>query len=205
MYYGERFNAWTHLVGAVLALIGAVWLIVLASLDGSTQKIVGTAIYGVSLALLFSVSTLYHSVQGRRKTFMRKLDHLSIYLMIAGSYTPFCLISLQGSWGWSLLAAVWGLALLGVIQELNTHTGARNRSLVIYTLMGWMMLVAINPLLNALGHQGVIWLLAGGMAYTIGIVFFIFDERYRHWHGIWHLWVIAGSALHYLTIMRYVL
>ena len=106
MYYGERFNAWTHLVGAVLAFVGALWLLVLASLDGEPMKIVSVTIYGATLLLLYSVSTIYHSVQGRAKVIMRKIDHLSIYLLIAGSYTPFCLVTLRGPWGWSLFAVV---------------------------------------------------------------------------------------------------
>ncbi|EJT85036.1 hemolysin III family channel protein [Pseudomonas putida S11] len=113
MYYGERFNAWTHLVGAVLACIGAIWLIVVAGLQGDPWKIVSFSIYGSTLLLLYSISTLYHSTRGRAKVIMRKLDHLSIYLLIAGSYTPFCLVSLRGPWGWSLFGVVWGLAVIG--------------------------------------------------------------------------------------------
>lgn len=204
MYYGERFNAWTHLVGAVLAVTGAVWLVVMASLDGSPYKIVSVAIYGVTLALLYSVSAIYHSVRGRTKVIMRKLDHLSIYLLIAGSYTPFCLVSLSGAWGWSLFGTVWGLALVGMLQEIKPRSEARVLSIVIYAVMGWIILIAIKPLLAALGTHGFIWLAAGGVMYTVGIIFFAFDERFRHWHGIWHLFVIAGSLLHFVTIMFYV-
>ncbi|WP_439859441.1 PAQR family membrane homeostasis protein TrhA [Pseudomonas sp. MBLB4136] len=204
MYHGERLNAWTHLVGALLATLGAVWLLVLASLQGDPWKIVAFAIYGLSLALLYSISTLYHSLRGPAKSIMRKLDHLSIYLLIAGSYTPFCLVSLRGPWGWSLLGVVWGLALLGMLQELKPRSEARVLSIVIYALMGWIVLVAIEPLLAALGSAGFTWLAAGGVCYTVGIVFFAFDERFRHWHGIWHLFVIAGSLLHFVTLWRYV-
>ena len=205
MYHGEKFNAWTHLVGAVLACIGALWLLVLASLDGEPMKIVSVAIYGVTLLLLYSVSTIYHSVQGRAKVIMRKLDHLSIYLLIAGSYTPFCLVTLRGPWGWSLFAVVWGLALIGMLQEIKPRSEARVLSIVIYAVMGWVVLVAVKPLLAALGVAGFSWLAAGGVFYTVGIIFFAYDSRFRHWHGIWHLFVMAGSLLHFVAILFYVL
>ncbi len=205
MYHGEKFNAWTHLVGAVLASVGAIWLLVLASLDGDPRKIVGVAIYGVTLVLLYSISTVYHSVRGRAKRVMRKLDHLSIYLLIAGSYTPFCLVSLRGPWGWTLFGTVWGLAAVGMLQEIKPRSEARVLSLVIYAVMGWIVLVAVQPLLAALGAAGFRWLAAGGVFYTVGIVFFVFDDRFRHWHGIWHLFVMAGSLLHFMAILRYVL
>ena len=137
MYYGEKFNALTHLVGAVLALAGTVVLIVLAALDGDPWKVVSVSIYGVTLALLYSLSTLYHSVRGRAKNILRELDHHSIYLLIAGTYTPFCLVTLRGPWGWSLLGIVWGLAVLGSLQELTLKSGPRILSVVIYLLMGW--------------------------------------------------------------------
>ena len=205
MYYGERFNAWTHLVGALFALTGATWLIVATSLRADAQAITSVSIYGAAMVLLYAISTIYHSVRGKAKRILQKCDHLSIYLMIAGSYTPFCLITLRGAWGWSLFGVVWGLALLGMLQEIKPRSEARVLSLVIYAVMGWIVLVAVGPLLEALGTAGFLWLTAGGLLYTIGIVFFVFDARVRHFHGIWHLFVIGGSTLHYLTIMRYVL
>lgn len=205
MYHGERFNAWTHLVGAMLALVGAVWLLLLASASGDGWKRLSVAIYGVTLVLLYSTSTLYHSVQGPAKRLMQKLDHLSIYLLIAGSYTPFCLVSLRGPWGWSLFATVWCLALIGMLQEIKPRSEARVLSLVIYAVMGWIVLVAVQPLLAALGREGFAWLASGGVLYTIGIIFFAYDSRFRHWHGIWHLFVMAGSLLHFVAIWRYVL
>ncbi|WP_226686863.1 PAQR family membrane homeostasis protein TrhA [Stutzerimonas stutzeri] len=205
MYHGERFNAWTHLVGAALACLGAIWLLVLAALDGELAKIVSAAIYGPSLILLYSISTLYHSLRGRAKVVMRKLDHLSIYLLIAGSYTPFCLVTLAGAWGWTLFGIVWGLALIGMAQEIKPRSEARVLSLVIYAVMGWIVLVAVKPLFAALGGAGFAWLLAGGICYTVGIVFFVFDERFRHWHGIWHLFVMVGSLLHFIAILFYVI
>ena len=205
MYYGERFNAITHLVGAVLALAGAVVLIVLAAMAGDPWKIVSASIYGATLVLLYTFSTFYHSFRGRAKEILQKLDHDSIYLLIAGSYTPFCLVTLRGAWGWSLFGVEWGLAVLGILQESLWKSGTRTRSLVIYVVMGWASLVALVELFHALGPGGFAWLVAGGLLYTIGIVFYVVDGRLRHAHGIWHLFVLAGSAAHYIAILRYVI
>ena len=205
MYHGEKFNAWSHLIGTVLAAIGAVWLLVLASSTGDLWKIVAVAIYGVTLILLYSISTLYHSMRGPAKRVMQKLDHLSIYLLIAGSYTPFCLITLRGPWGWTLFGIVWSIALIGMLQEIKPRSEARVLSLIIYAVMVWIVLVAVKPLIAALGMTGFKWLAAGGVLYTVGIIFFAYDSRFRHWHGIWHLFVMAGSLLHFVAILLYVL
>lgn len=201
MYRGERFNGYTHLVGAVLALGGAVALVTLAALKGDPWRIVSFAVYGSTLILLYLTSTLYHSVRGRAKAVLRKLDHCTIYLLIAGTYTPFTLVTLRGPWGWSLFGAVWGLAAIGIAQECWLARGARLASLAIYLLMGWLALVALVPLLEALGWTGLAWLAAGGLAYTVGIVFYVFDERVPHFHGVWHLFVLAGSAIHYAAMV----
>ncbi|HRL76264.1 MAG TPA: hemolysin III family protein [Candidatus Accumulibacter phosphatis] len=205
MYHGERLNAWTHLVGAVLALVGGIVLIVLAARTGDPWKIVSVSIYGATLVLLYSFSTLYHSFRGRAKDVFQKLDHQSIYLLIAGSYTPFCLVTLRGPWGWSLFAVVWGLAIVGSVQEFWLKSEARVLSVVIYVVMGWAVLAALLPLLRALGTAGFVWLAAGGVAYTVGIIFYALDSRLRHAHGIWHLFVLAGSAAQYVAILLYVL
>ena len=205
MYYGEKFNAWTHLVGALLAMTGSVWLLMLATASGDAWKIASIAIYGTTLVALYSISTIYHCVRGRAKRVLRKLDHLSIYLLIAGSYTPFCLISLRGPWGWSLFGIVWALGIIGMLQEIKPRSEARIMSLVIYAVMGWIVLIALKPLLANLGLPGFLWLAGGGVLYTVGIIFFAFDERFRHWHGIWHLFVIAGSVMHFIAILFYVL
>lgn len=205
MYYGEKLNALTHLVGAVLALAGTIVLIDVSTSDGDPWKVVSVSIYGATLVLLYSFSTLYHSLRGRAKDILRALDHQSIYLLIAGSYTPFCLVTLHGPWGWSLLGTVWGLAVFGGLQELRRHDGARILSLVIYVVMGWVALVAAAPLIDALGAAGFAWVAAGGLCYTLGIVFYLLDTRLIHAHGIWHLFVIAGSATHYFAILHYVL
>lgn len=205
MYRGERFNAWTHLIGTILSATGAIVLIVMSVQEGNLRKIVSASIFGATLVLLYSASTLYHSVRGRAKTILRKVDHLSIYLLIAGTYTPFCLITLRGPWGWSLFGIVWGLAIVGMLQEIKPRSDARILSLVIYATMGWIILVALKPLLANIQTAGFVWLCAGGLLYTVGIVFYAFDTRFRHWHGIWHLFVIGGSVAHYISIALYVI
>src|SRR5450756_3231477 len=157
MYHGEKFNAITHLAGALLALAGAVALIVLAAREGDPWKVVSVSIYGATLVLLYSFSALYHSLRGRAKNVLRELDHHSIYLLIAGSYTPFCLVTLRGPWGWSLFGVVWGLALVGVTQELWRGQKTRGLSLAIYILMGWIALVGVMPLIEALSWIGFAW------------------------------------------------
>ena len=206
MYYSEKFNSISHLVGSALAVVGSVVLIVLASIQGDPWKIVSFSVYGATLMVLYIFSTLYHSVRGRAKDVLRKFDHCSIYLLIAGSYTPFALVTLRGPWGWSLLGVIWALALLGIAQEiwLANSKGARVLSLVIYVLMGWLALVAVAPLWRALSPAGFAWLAAGGAFYTVGIIFYATDEKLRHGHGLWHMFVLAGSACHFITVLVYV-
>lgn len=205
MYQGERFNSISHLVGAALAMAGAVLLIVLAARLGDPWKIVSFSIYGVMLVSLYVFSTLYHSVRGgRAKNVLRKFDHCSIYLLIAGTYTPFALVSLRGSWGWWLFGVIWGLALIGMAQEIWLAKGARVWSLVIYLLMGWLAMAVVVPLWQALTPAGFAWLAAGGACYTLGIVFYATDHKVRHGHGLWHLFVLAGSACHFFAILLYV-
>jgi len=156
------------------------------------------------LVALYVASTLYHSVRGRAKSLLQKFDHCSIYLLIAGSYTPFALVSLRGPWGWSLLAAVWTLAVVGIAQEIWFAKGARVLSLVIYLLMGWLAVVAVMPLWEALTPSGFAWLVAGGLFYTVGIIFYVADQRIRHGHGVWHLFVLGGSSCHFFTVLFFV-
>ena len=189
----------------MLALAGTVWLIHLASTTADAKTIASVSVYGVTLVLLYTASTLYHSVRGQAKNWLRTCDHLSIYLLIAGSYTPFCLISLQGTWGWSLFGLIWALAMVGMLQEWYCKQSARIWSLVIYAVMGWLALIATQPLLQALGTSGFAWLLTGGLLYSIGVIFYVLDERVAHFHGVWHLFVLAGSSAHFVTIWRYVI
>ena len=205
MYHGERFNSITHLVGAALALAALVVLVVFASLQGDPWKIVSFSIYGATLFLLYTFSTLYHSLHGRAKIIFQKLDHAAIYLLIAGSYTPFTLVTLRGAWGWSLFGIVWGLAILGIVLDSLHRDGPRVYQMVIYLLMGWVVLVALYPLLQNLPTGGLILLVFGGLCYTGGMVFYALDEKMNHAHGIWHLFVLAGSVSHFLAIYLYVL
>ncbi len=204
MYPGERLNSLTHLLGAVVALAGLVILVVYASMNGDVWRIVSFSIYGASLFLLYLFSTLYHSLRGRAKVIFQKLDYIGIYLLIAGSYTPFVLVSLRGVLGWSIFGVVWGLAVFGTLIDTFSSSKRRIPQLVIYVLMGWVAIVAIQPLVQALSLSGFLWLLGGGLFYTFGIIFFALDHK-LHFHGIWHLFVLAGSATHYYTIMYYVL
>lgn len=205
MYHGERLNSFTHLLGAVIALAGLVVLVVFASLKGDVWRIVSFSIYGTSLFLLYLFSTLYHSTKGPLKALFQKLDHISIYLLIAGSYTPFVLVSLKGAWGWSLFGVIWVLAVIGILLDSFSSNERRIVQLVIYLLMGWIALIAIKPLIESLSMAGFLSLLGGGLFYSVGIAFYILDLKKYHFHGIWHLFVLAGSVTHYFTIMFYVL
>jgi hemolysin III len=176
-----------------------------ASLQGDPWKIVSFSIYGVSLFMLYTLSTLYHSLRGRAKQIFRKLDHVAIYLLIAGTYTPFTLVTLRGTWGWALFVIIWGLAIVGIVVDSRHREGSRAIQMVIYLLMGWLILVAMYPLIRALPKGGLVLLVLGGLFYTSGIIFYGLDERMKHAHGIWHLFVLAGSISHYLAVLLYVL
>ncbi len=204
MYYGERFNSISHLVGAVAALAGLVVVVVVAAQQGDPWKIVSFSVYGATLFFLYTVSTLYHSLRGRAKRIFRKLDHYSIYFLIAGTYTPFTLVTLRGAWGWTIVGVIWGLVVVGIAVESLPQSGNRLLSLGVYILMGWLVVLALEPLLQALPWAGFVWLLLGGIFYTGGVAFYLFDEKIRHFHGIWHLFVLAGSVSHYVTILFYV-
>ncbi len=201
----ERVNSITHLIGACLALVGLVVLVVLSSRLGDPWKIVSFSIYGVTLVVLYVFSTLYHSVSGTSKKVFQKIDHSAIYLLIAGTYTPFALVTLRGVWGWSLFGVIWGLALFGIVQDNLFTQGRRILSVVIYLLMGWLAIVVIRPLANALPGAGLVWLITGGLSYSIGVVFYALDKRLRYGHEIFHVFVLAGSACHYLAVLRHVL
>ncbi len=204
MYRGERFNAITHLVGTVLALAGASVVITLAALRGGATRITAVAIYGAMLTMLYLSSTLYHSLRGRAKKVFHVFDHCAIYLLIAGTYTPFTLVTLHGKTGWWMFAVIWTLAIAGVVKDAAFHGRYRAASVVLYVLMGWIVVVAFTPLKLAMPPAGIAWLLAGGIAYTAGIAFFAMSKRVAYTHGVWHLFVIAGSACHYVVVARYV-
>ncbi len=204
MIKGERFNGVSHLVGAALALAGTVVLVVSASQSGGTRRIVAFSVYGASLSLLYLVSALYHSLEGRAKQVFRVLDHQAIYLLIAGSYTPFVLVTLNGNGGWWMFGAIWGMAVLGLVLDALPLRGPRVLPLILYLSMGWLVLLALRPLLAALPFRGFLWLLAGGLFYTAGVLFYVLDRRYPWMHGVWHLFVLAGSSCHYVAILFYV-
>lgn len=204
MYHGERFNSITHVVGAALAAVSGVLLIAVAARGGDPWKIVSFSLYAAMLLTLYLTSSLYHSVRGAAKDMLRKMDHCAIYLLIAGSYTPFTLVTLRGVLGWSMFGVVWALALFGIAQEIWYAKGARILSLVIYVIMGWLAIIGVKPLIAALGWDGFLWLAAGGLFYTVGIAFYATDHKLRHGHGIWHLFVLGGSICHYIAVLFYV-
>jgi hemolysin III len=196
-------NAITHGIGAALAAAGAVYLIA-ASMRGTVWHVVSCAVFATTLVLVYLCSTLYHSlVRTRARHVFQVLDHSAIYLLIAGTYTPFTLVSLRGPVGWVLFGIVWGLALAGVIFKSLAVGRFAVASALVYLFQGWFIVFAAHSLLRAIGWGGMMWLGAGGLAYTLGIVFFAFD-RLRYFHATWHVFVLAGSIAHYFAILFYV-
>jgi hemolysin III len=201
----ELANSLTHGFGLALALIAAPILIVTAAATDDVWRIVAVSIYAATLVMLYAASTLYHSVRGAAlKEALQRVDHAAIYLLIAGTYTPFTLISLRGAWGWSLFGVVWGLALIGVI--LKSRFGARLPSLStwIYLAMGWIIVIALRPLSLHVAPAGLWWLALGGALYTGGVVFYVW-ERIRYSHAVWHLFVLGGSMAHFAAVLWYAL
>jgi hemolysin III len=203
MYRGERLNSLTHLLGLALAVVGSAVLIARAAHRGDTLQIISFSVFGLSMIVLYAASTLYHSIQGAAKEYWAKVDHCAIYLLIAGTYTPFTLVTLRGSLGWSLFALIWSLAAVGIGKELwwGRHSVP---AVPLYVLMGWCGVAAAVPLVNGLHGQGWMWLLGGCLLYTVGIVFYSLGSRLPHAHGIWHLFVLGGTASHYVTVLRFV-
>lgn len=202
MYYGERFNSISHLVGASFALVGGAALITLAAMEGDTSKTVSFTIYAVTLFLLYLSSTLYHSVsRSSTKEFLQKMDHQAIYLLIAGTYTPFIVLTMSGSERWWMLGLVWGLGVFGMILDALPRRGARIVPVIIYLLMGWLCVLFPESFLGALSAPSLAWLIAGGVFYTSGVAFYAADSWYPWCHGIWHLFVLAGSISHYVAIL----
>jgi hemolysin III len=197
----ELINTLTHAIGVALALAGLAALVTLASLHHSARQLVSYSIYGVTLVLLYGVSTAYHGVRmPRAKRLLRILDHAAIYLLIAGTYTPFALISLRGVWGWSLLGIIWALAATGVVFKVFFIGRFPRTSVAIYLGMGWLALVAARQLFAHLPVDGLILLFTGGFFYTLGVLFFAFDYKRFH-HAIWHLFVLAGSICHFFAVL----
>lgn len=201
----ELLNTLTHGLGLAASIAVLSVMIVFAALNGSAVHVVGVSIFGAALVLCYLASTLYHAFSAPRvKAVLRVFDHSSIFVLIAGTYTPFCLVSLQGAWGWSIFGCIWGLAVLGIVLKAVFGLRWEVLSLGLYLLMGWLVVVALGPLMRVLPRPGLYWLMGGGLAYTLGTVFYAW-ERWRYAHAVWHLFVILGSACHVVAVMGYVL
>jgi len=201
----EIANAITHGIGLLLSVAGFVVLLVLAALRGTAWHIVACSIYGATLICLYTASTLYHAVVSPRvKRALRIFDHSAIYLLIAGTYTPFLLVSLRGPWGWSLFGVIWGLALAGVLFKFWFVERFAILSTVVYVAMGWLVVIAAKPVITHVPATALLWLFAGGLAYTGGVIFFA-AKRIPYSHAIWHIFVLAGSICHYFAILSTVI
>ncbi|NCF52681.1 hemolysin III family protein [Gammaproteobacteria bacterium] len=200
MYAGERFNSISHLVGASFALVGGTVLVTMAAMEGDLAKTVSYAVYAVTLFILYLSSTLYHSFPGRAKRVFRVIDHQAIYLLIAGTYTPIAVVALRSAGGWWLLGGVWAMAIFGIVLDAVRRTGPRIGSVLLYLAMGWFCVMAMDSLQVLLSPGSLTWLIVGGVFYTSGIVFFALDSWYPWCHGVWHLFVLAGSVSHYIAI-----
>jgi len=199
----EVANSISHGLGLLLALVALPILILAAIKAGSAHFIVGVSVFGSTMVLLYLASTLYHSLtHDAAKRLFRLFDHAAIFLLIAGTYTPFALGVLRGPWGWSLLAIVWSLAIIGITLKINKRTRHSHISIVLYVIMGWLAVVAIKPILMLIPVPGIILILAGGLAYTGGLAFFA-AQRIRYNHFIWHLFVIAGTTCHFFAVLWY--
>ena len=200
----EILNSVTHGIGALLGIAALALLVVLSAEQGSAIKVVSCTIFGASLILMYSASAVYHALKKPKwKYFFKILDHSSIYLLIAGSYTPIVLVMLPADWGWSLFGVIWGFALVGLVFKLFATGKFEVISTVAYVCMGWLAIIAIKPLYDALSGAGFFWLLAGGLSYTLGVVFYAWDSL-RFGHAIWHLFVLGGSICHFFLILWYV-
>lgn len=204
-HLGEEIaNSVTHGVGLLLSIAGLALIVTLAALRGTAWHVVSCSIYGATLVLLYLASTLYHSLQGKRlKRLFRTFDHSAIYLLIAGTYTPFTLVLLRGSLGWALFGTVWGIALAGIVFKAFSTDGYAIISTALYIAMGWLCVVGIKPLFAALAWHGFIWLFAGGIFYTGGVIFYASRRRFAH--AIWHVFVLCGSVCHYVAVILYVI
>ncbi len=197
-------NAVTHGVGAALAIAGVIVLVIVSVTHGTARLIISCGVFGGTLLLVYICSTLYHSlVRTRARHVFQILDHSAIYVLIAGTYTPFAVVSLRGKLGWALLIIVWTLAAAGVVFKSLALGRFPTASVAVYVLMGWLAVIAMRPLIRAIGWHGLCWLEAGGVFYTAGIFFFAFD-RVRYFHALWHVFVLAGSISHYFAVLLYV-
>jgi len=201
----ELANGITHGIRLALNVVGLVGLVFFPVMRGNARKKTGCTTFGVTLVLLYAASTLYHSFHTPRlKRILKILDHTAIYLLIAGTYTPFTLVNLRGFWGWTLFSLVWGLSVFGILWKLFHVERFQIVSTLVYIAMGWLVLIAIKPVMSAVPLWGIVWLVAGGLFYTVGVLFFAW-KRVPYNHAIWHVFVMAGSICHYVAVMFYVL
>lgn len=201
----EVLNALTHGVGVVASAAGGATLVTLAALSGDVWRLASAVVYGLSLLLLYTASTLYHGVRHQlARARLQVLDHCAIFVLIAGTYTPFTLVGLRGPWGWSLFGVIWTLAAAGVVFKLFCTGRYPRLSTAIYVGMGWLAVVAVRPMLQALSLSTLSWIVAGGLAYTAGVFFFV-SRRIPYAHAVWHLFVLAGSACHFVAVLSQVL
>ena len=200
----ERANSLSHGIGLLLALGAAPVLIVAAARQGNTLNIVGASVFAITMVMLYFSSVLYHALPpGRAKLRCGKIDHGAIYLFIAGSYTPFSLGVLNGAWGWTLFGLIWGLAAVGLVLKAFDKLSHPLLSTGLYLAMGWLVVIAAVPLLERVSTAGVGWLVAGGLAYTVGVFFYLTDARYKFGHFVWHLFVMAGTTCHFFAVLWY--
>ncbi len=201
----EIANSITHGLGVILSIAGLAVLIAFAGIFGTAWHIVSCSIYGATLIILYTASTLYHSVQDtRKKQICRILDHSAIFILIAGTYTPFTLVNLRGPWGWSLFGLIWGLAVLGIVVSSVSKCRCRAVSLILYIGMGWVVVIAAKPLLSSVQTGGLIFLLTGGIFYTSGLAFYAWKSLKYH-HALWHIMVLMGSIFHFFAVLFYVI
>ncbi|MCP3689521.1 MAG: hemolysin III family protein [Gammaproteobacteria bacterium] len=208
MYYGEKLNSISHLVGAALALVGLGALLTISVQTKSPWVIASFSVFGLSMVLLYTMSTLYHSFSPPRlKRLFQIFDHVSIYILIAGTYTPYMLVSLRDGNGWVIMSIIWGLAIAGIISEvLLSGAVVKTGQMTIYLMMGFACAYDLEALRSALSDNGYYWLTLGGIAYVTGVIFYILDKmkRLNHAHGIWHFFVLAGTICHFISIIGYV-
>lgn len=201
--FGEELaNSISHGLAMLAAIIAAPILIIAAVREGSAWEIVGASVFSATMIILYLTSTLYHALpHSKTKELLKVLDHGAIFLLIAGTYTPFTLGVLRGTWGWTLFGLVWSMALIGVVVKVRN--GARDSwfSTALYLIMGWLIIIAIKPMLMHVSAGGLLWLLAGGLAYTFGVIFFALDGKVRYAHFIWHLFVILGTTCHFFAVL----
>jgi hemolysin III len=200
----EIANSISHGIGLVAALVGTPFLITQAARHGNVGFVVGASLFSATVIFLYLASTLYHALPvGKTKRVFRVLEHSAIFLLIAGTYTPFTLGVLHGVWGWILLTIIWGLAAAGMVLKVFYRASLPILFTGLYLFMGWLVVIAINPLIAKVPTPGLLWLIAGGLSYTIGVIFFAIDSRLQYAHLIWHLFVLAGTTCHYFAVLWY--